>query len=326
MLIKSIPVLFNSMHIGYERTKRGVENLNEQEQQAVDQLEDVFGTHKGYRRAHARGAGYEGIFEGSGQASKWTDALHFGQQTVPVLVRFSHFSPDPEWTDAMSPVKGMAVQFELGENSVTNIVSVTSPVFFARTPERFMEMLEVSRSFRKGRPKLGELAGLLTDFPEVRAMFDTVRKMQVPRSFATGVYHSIHAFYFEKNQIQQAVKYIFEPDAGDEELPFKDMKGVPFGFYENELAERISQGPVHFKLYAILGEQDDPTDDSTKDWPKERERVYLGRLSIKAESAEAHQALYDPTVMTEGLSCTDDPILLFRKGVYRHSHARRSAE
>ncbi len=296
------------------------------EQQAVNQIEEIFGEHEGYRRAHARGAGYRGLFEGSGEAAALTDATHFQNAKVPVLVRFSHFSPDPTWADAMSPVKGMAVQFQLGPDEVTNIVSVTSPVFFTRSPERFVEMLRVSRSFQKGRPKLAELAELLTDFPEVRAMFSSMKKMTVPESFATGIYHSIHAFYFEKAGTRRAVKYVFEPDAGEERRGLKDMKDVPFGYYEGELAERTARSPVSFKLYAVIGEAGDPTDDPTRDWPKDRKRILLGRLVIEAPAAEAEHALYDPTVMTAGISCSDDPILQFRRGAYRHSYEKRSAE
>ncbi|MFK8795349.1 catalase [Planococcus plakortidis] len=300
--------------------------FNQKEQQVISQIEGIFGEHKGYRRAHARGAGYKGIFEGSGEAAELTDAAHFQQAKVPVLLRFSHFSPDPTWADAMSPVKGMAIQFKIGPEEVTNIVSVTSPVFFARSPERFMEMLEVSRSFKKGRPKLMELAELLTDFPEVRAMFSSVKKMTVPESFATGIYHSIHAFHFEKGGSRQAIKYLFEPDAGENKRSLKDMKDLPFGYYEQELAERTARSPVSFKLYAIIGEADDPTDDPTRDWPKDRERIFLGRLVIEAPDDEAEQALYDPTVMTTGISCSDDPILKFRRGAYRHSYEKRIAE
>ncbi|ALS75255.1 catalase [Planococcus rifietoensis] len=299
---------------------------SQKEQHAVNQIEEVFGEHKGYRRAHARGAGYKGLFEGSGEAIGLTDAEHFKNTTIPVLVRFSHFSPDPTWADAMSPVKGMAIQFKIGLEEVTNIVSVTSPVFFTRSPERFVEMLEVSRSFQKGRPKLAELAELLTDFPEVRAMFSSMKKMTVPESFATGIYHSIHAFYFEKHGNKQAIKYVFEPDAGEDKRSIKDMKDLPFGYYEQELAERTARSPVCFKLYAIIGEAGDPTDDPTRDWPKNRERIFLGRLVIEAPDDEAEQALYDPTVMTAGVSCSDDPILQFRRGAYRHSYEKRTAE
>lgn len=299
---------------------------NQQQQRVVNEIEEIFGEHKGYRRAHARGAGYKGLFEGSGEAIELTDAAHFQNVKVPVLVRFSHFSPDPTWADAMSPVKGMAVQFKIGPKEVTNIVSVTSPVFFTRSPERFVEMLEVSRSFQKGRPKLAELAELLTDFPEVRAMFSSMRKMTVPESFATGIYHSIHAFYFEKEGKRQAVKYVFEPDTGEDKRSLMDMKDLPFGYYEQELAERTARSPVSFKLYATIGEAGDPTDDPTRDWPKDREHIFLGRLMIEAPDDEAEKALYDPTVMTAGISCSDDPILQFRRGAYRHSYEKRTAE
>ncbi len=210
--------------------------------------------------------------------------------------------------------------------SLTLVLSVTSPVFFTRSPERFMEMLEVSRSFQKGRPELGELAELLTDFPEVRAMFSSVKKMTVPESFATGIYHSIHAFYFEKEGKRQTVKYVFEPDAGEDKRSLKDMKDLPFGYYERELAERTTRSPVFFKLYVIIGEAGDPTDDPTRDWPKDRERIFLGRLMIEAPDEQAEQALYDPTAMTAGISCSEDPILQFRRGAYRHSYEKRTAE
>lgn len=294
---------------------------------AIDRIEKVFGTHPGYRRAHARGKSYRARFTATGFASHLTTAPHFEKGESEAFVRFSHFSPDPTWTDAMSPVKGMAVQFRLPSGEATNIVGVTSPVFFAKTPEIFTEMLGVVKSFKKGKPSLTELAGLLADYPESGAMINNIRKMQAPASFATGQYNSIHAFYFiDENGHRQPVKYLWQPESGIETLSPLDAIALPIGSFEADMEDRIAKGPVNFRLEVILGRQGDPTDDPTKEWPENREKLTLGHLTITEEALEAEGIVYDPTLMTEGIECSEDRILNFRHEAYRISHQRRISE
>lgn len=294
---------------------------------AIDRIEKVFGAYPGYRRAHARGKSYRACFTATGSASQLTTATHLQKGESKAFVRFSHFSPDPTWADAMSPVKGMAVQFLLPNGEATNIVGVTSPIFFAKTPEIFTEMLGVVKSFKKGKPSLKELAGLLADYPESGAMIDNIRKMQAPASFATGQYHSIHAFYFigEDGQ-RQPVKYLWEPEDGVKTLSPLDAVALPVGFFEADMEDRIAKGPVNFRLDVILGQPEDPTDDPTKEWPADRKKVTVGHLTITEEAPEAEAVVFDPTVVTEGIECSEDRILNFRHEAYRISHQRRISE
>ncbi|MBT2570659.1 catalase family peroxidase [Planococcus sp. ISL-110] len=294
---------------------------------AIDQIEEIFGTHPGYRRAHARGKSYKARFTATGAASQLTAAPHFEKGESSAFVRFSHFSPDPTWADAMSPVKGMAVQFQLPNGEATNIVGVTSPIFFAKTPEIFTEMLGVVKSFKKGKPSLTELAGLLADYPESGAMIANIRKMQAPASFATGQYNSVHAFYFinQKGQ-RQPVKYLWEPESGVKTLSPLDAIALPIGFFEADIEDRVARAPVEFRLDVILGQSGDPTDDPTKEWPKDREKLTIGYLEITEEAPEAEGIMYDPTLMTEGIACSEDRVLNFRHDAYRISHQRRIAE
>lgn len=294
---------------------------------AINRIEKVFGTHPGYRRAHARGISYRARFTATGSGNHLTTAPHFQKGESEAFVRFSHFSPDPTWADALSPVKGMAVQFQLPSGEDTNIVGVTSPIFFAKTPEIFTEMLGVVKSFKKGKPSLRELAGLLTHYPESGAMIDNIRKMQAPASFATGQYNSVHAFYFTNQEGQrQPIKYFWEPESGVETLSPLDAVALPIGFFEADMEDRIAEGPVRFRLDVILGEPEDPTDDPTKEWPKNREKLTLGYLEITEEAPEAEGVIYDPTLMTEGIECSEDRILNFRHDAYRISHQRRMSE
>ncbi|AIY04234.1 catalase-like protein [Planococcus sp. PAMC 21323] len=301
--------------------------MDELAKKTINQIEKVFDVPAGFRRAHARGKSYLAHFTATGFADHFTKAAHFQGGETKAYVRFSHFSPDPKWTDAMSPVKGMAVQFLLPSGEVTNIVGVTSPIFFAKTPEIFSEMLGVVKSFKKGKPSLKELGGLLADYPESGAMINNIRKMQAPSSFATGQYHAIHAFYFinEKGQ-RQPIKYLWEPEEEVETLSPLDVVSLSTGSFEKEIEERVAKGPVKFRLDVLLGQPEDPTDDPTKEWPQDREKITLGTLTITEATEEAEDIVFDPTLVTDGIECSEDRILNFRHHAYQISHQRRISE
>lgn len=294
---------------------------------AVNKIEKVFGEYPTYRRAHSRGAGYEAVFTANGEGKNWTVAEHLREGATDAIVRFSHSSPDPFWTDNLSPVKGMAVQFKLPGGEVMNSVGVTSPIFFARTPEVFTEMLDIAKSFKGGKPRLRALITLFIKFPESRAAIRIIRKMQSPASFATGLYHSIHAFYLVGGTGNRVpVKFQWVPDAGIESLNPAEAASVKKGDFEKEIDERAAKGGVGFRLVAVIGEADDPVDDPTKDWEADREKVELGRLELTRKTDVAEGLLFDPTVLAEGVECTDDPILHFRNPAYAISFQRRSME
>ena len=294
---------------------------------AVNRIERVFGEHPSYRRAHARGVIYKAKFTANGNAAKLTIAPHLQKGKIDAFVRFSHSSPNPEWTDMMSPVKGMAVQFQLPNGEVTNIVGVNSPIFLAKTPAVFTEMLGVVKSFKDGKPRLRELAELLIKYPESRAAVKILKKMHAPVSFATGIYHSIHAFYFiGQDGKRTPIKYEWKPDAGVETLDAKDLAEIPSGYYEREIEERVQKKAVGFQLDIVIGEAEDPTDDPTIEWPHDRQRITVGHLRVEEIDEQADSMKFDPTVMIEGILCSEDRILNFRKGAYSISHDRRGEE
>lgn len=306
-------------------TIRGDE-MDELAKTTIDRIEKVFDVPAGYRRAHARGKSYRAHFTATGSANHLTKATHFQEGESEAVVRFSHFSPDPKWTDAMSPVKGMAVQFLLPNGKVTNIVGVTSPIFFAKTPEIFSEMLGVVKSFKKGKPSFKELVGLLADYPESGAMLTNIWKMQAPSSFATGQYYAIHAFYFINEEGQrQPIKYLWQPEEVDTLSPL-DAISLSSGTFERDIEERVAKGPVKFRLDVILGQPEDPTDDPTKEWPQDREKLTLGTLTIIEAAEEAEEVVFDPTLVTDGIECSEDRILNFRHHAYQISHDRRTLE
>lgn len=94
---------------------------------------------------------------------------------------------------------------------------------------------------------------------------------------------------------------------------------------EDELAERLSEGPVAFQLSVVLGQEGDKADDPTSAWPEDRERIVVGELSITGiADEEAQDRVFDPTDVPAGIECSKDPILNFRHDAYAVSHDRRS--
>ncbi|SDS35244.1 catalase [Paenibacillaceae bacterium GAS479] len=312
---------------------------------SVDAIEELSGTHPGKRRAHARGICAKGVFTPSGQAAQLTFAAHLQQTPCEAIIRFSNSAADPASRDLMSPAKGMAVQFQLpggqaargapdvlgapdvhgarGEKPV--ISAVTAPVFVARTPESFLEMMLAARDMtRRGDSIKDRLKGMLQLFPHAAEALTAISSLKPPASFASVPYYSIHAFYFvDANGRRRPVKYEWVPDAEEAHLPLIKAAVSSKDYLEDELRERLDASPIGFTLRLTLGEEWDPVDDSTSRWPSNRETLEAGHLFIHELIEEPDGLVMDPTVTGAGIELTPDPILNFRHDAYAVSFERR---
>jgi len=292
---------------------------------AVDAIEEVAGTFPGYRRAHAKGQYYRAVFTPNGKASALTKAPHLLDKPVPAIVRFSNSSPNPTHADALTPPKGMAVQFQLPDGSITNLVGVTLPIFFAKTPEAFVEIMKFFKSAEDGVPNLKELMKIAVKYPESKVSLNMIKEMCSPFSFAMARYFSIHVFNFiNKEGRKQPIKYQWEPDAGLGMFGKLEAANCSADYLNEELTERVQKGSVGFTLTIQLGEENDPTNDPTVAWPAERQTIEIGHLTISKKMIDTpDHVLFDPTIVPEGIECSDDPILHFRHDAYAVSYNRR---
>ena len=96
---------------------------------------DAGGIFAGFRAAHAYGRIYAGTFVATPVAKTLSRAAHFQGTRVPVTTRLSGASGDP--TKEPSNVVAMATKFYLPDGTVTDLIGITLPAFFARTPEEF---------------------------------------------------------------------------------------------------------------------------------------------------------------------------------------------
>lgn len=296
--------------------------------QTVNAIEDISGVHSGYRRAHAKGICCHAVFRPSGLATPFTSAPHLQEQELNAFVRFSGSSTDPTVADFLSPAKGIAVQFLLPDGGVTNLVGVTVPVFFARTPESFLDIIQAVHRAQEGTlGPLDLIQEIISHFSESKESLLAVKKLLPPTSYAECQYYCIHAYFFmDRDENAYPVKFEWVPAGGVHTLSIIDAAQQPEDYLEDELKQQLETEAVVFHLIAILGEPEDSTSDPTTAWPEERRRIDIGQLYILDIIEEPFDLFMDPTVIPEGMALSDDPILNFRHTTYAVSHDRRRQE
>ncbi len=293
-------------------------------QDLVDALNSVFGKHAGMRAAHTKGICLTGNFAPAPEAAKLSKAPHFAKP-VPVIARFSLGGGNPQAPDtAQDNVRGLAVRFDLGNGANTDLVTISAPVFFAKTPDLFVGLLQALgsgdqakiKAFFEAHPGATRQNAWLTSHP-------------VPASYAGVDYWGVHGFTFTNAAgATQLIKYKWIPEAGELGLTPDELKGKSPDFYTDELKERLAKGPILFDLVAILGKDGDQTSDPTQRWEGEDDRptAPLGKLSIQAIAPDATCNAFSflPGNVTDGVAGpADDPIFAARSPAYAVSLIRR---
>ena len=285
------------------------------------------GPHVGYRSNHAKGIVVTGSFTPSAEASSLSKAPHF-LKTVPVTVRFSNPTGVPNIPDAdpnASP-HGIAIRFQLPDGGITDIVSISYNGFPVATPEDFLALLTAVSVTKPDSPKPNPVEQFLATHPAAKTFVTTPKPP--PVSYGTLAYYGVNAFKFTnaKGETQYA-RYRIEPVAGVQSLSAEQVAKAAPNYLIDELPARIAKGPVKFKISAQIANKDDPLLDATKVWPEDRKVVELGIMTLDAvspDSASAEKKLaYNPLLLVDGISATDDPILLSRPIAYSVSVGRR---
>jgi len=286
-------------------------------EQAVDTINDVFGRHGGYRALHAKGTLCKGTFTASPEAASLTRAAHMQGEEIPVTVRFSNGSGNPNRPDYAPDPRGLAVKFYLPDGSRTDIVSVTTPLFSTKTPEGFVELLRAQKAPWK-------LPLFFARHPEaLKATVVDAPTLRPPPSYAVVPYYGIHAFeWLAADGTERYVRYTWRPlESGGQRKRDRD-------YLQQELRERLEAGPIRFRLELQVAMPGDPTDDPSAAWPSNRWRVDAGTLEVTALETERETGgdvlVFDPTRITDGIELSGDPVLRFRRDAYSASVARRT--
>ena len=297
-------------------------------EEAVAAINERFGRYDGYRAAHAKGTFCRGTFTATPEAAGLTRAPHMQGERLPVTVRFSNGSGNPHAPDTALDARGMATKFHLADEGHTDIVAITLPCFFARTPEDFVAFTRASKPVLAGQPGPRFALYLATHREAWRATAAALG-FKAPESYATCAYNAIHAFrWMGVDGSERAVRYEWVPVAGQRSLSRTEARNRGRQYLQEELPERLAREPVRFTLRVQIADPGDPTHDATSVWPEHRTRVVVGTLELTEvdPGRERHGdvVVFDPTNLIDGIELSDDPLPRLRSQAYSISVERRS--
>jgi catalase len=295
--------------------------------QALDIIDQRFGRHAGFRALHAKGILAKGTFTAAPEAGRLTRAQHMQGDAVPVTVRFSNGSGDPDLPDYGPEVRGMAVKFYLPDGSRTDISAQTVPRFPVRTPDAFMNLLRASAP---GPGRLWRLPLFLATHPEaLPALRVNAPTLKPPASYAGVKYNAVHAYkWIDSGGGERYVRYRWLPETETPPLAADEAKSRGKDYLQDEIKERLAAGPVRFTLELTIAGPGDKVDDPSAVWPDEREKVAAGTLELTeletGRETGGDVLVFDPVRVTDGIELSEDPILLYRSPAYSVSVERRT--
>jgi catalase len=299
-------------------------------EQLVDALNGAYGVHPGHRAAHAKGVLCAATFTASPSAARLSRAPHFDGNPVRAHVRFSNGGGDPTISDSTRDARGMAVKLYLPDGTTTDVIGITLPVFFTRTPEDLIEFNIARRPDpQTGAIDLAKVGAFLEQHPETVPGVTAAMTFSIPASYARLTYNALHTYRFvAADRTVTPARYHLVPVDGEASITDDEAATLGDSYLRDELESRLQNGPAVFHVELELAGEGDALDDPTALWP-DRERVRLGELAITALAFDRENdgdvLVFDPIRVTDGIELSDDQILHARSGAYRTSVTRRTA-
>jgi catalase len=207
-------------------------------------------------------------------------------------------------------------------------VTLSLPVFFVRTVADFPAFTAARvPDPETGQPDFDKILAFMGEHPEAQTAAELSISAEAPVSYTTLRYHGVHAFFLvDADGNRRSVRYRWEPDAGVATIADDAAAGLDPNYLATELHARLDEGPASFTLHLVLGTDDDPTDDATAAWPDDRPSLVAGQLRLDAVAPDQQAVddlIFDPTRVTAGIECSEDPILAARAEAYGTSYTRR---
>ncbi len=292
----------------------------------VEALAPPSGLALGHRRNHAKGICFTGVFEANGAGSELSTAQVFAKGEYPVVGRFNLGTPDPDAADASVRVRGIGVMITTPDGEEWRTAMINPPIFAVSTPQGFYDLLEASAS--KDPDAMG---AFVQAHPEFAAFGGWAKDGPWTGSYAEERYNGLNAFVFTDSAgDRRAVRWSIIPAAEPVPVSPEELAKRGPNFLEEEIAERIKQGPLRWTMAVTVANPGDPTADPTKAWPDDRRKIEVGTLTVQAIIPEpdgpCRDVNYDPTVLPNGMATSDDPFPAARSSAYRVSFDRRAAE
>ena len=296
----------------------------------LQQFDQLFGLHPGFRPAHAKGLMLTGTFTPAAQAQLLTKAPHVLRISTPVTVRFSNSTGLPQMPDSAPDAnpRGMAIRFNLAEHVHTDIVSHSIDAFPTRDGYEFLEFLRAVAASGPDVPSPKPVERFLGSHPAALAFVQAPKPF--PVSLASETYFGVTAFAFTNAAGKTRFgRYRIVPEMGNSFLSDEQASRIAENYHYDEIAERVAKGPVRFSVVVQVADPSDTVDNATIHWPESRERVPLGTIELTQvvtdTPAQQKIIIFDPIPRVDGIEPSADPLLELRAAIYLLSGRRRRA-
>lgn len=296
----------------------------------VQQLQHMFGPHPGYRPAHAKGLMFAGTFTPASGAQALTRAPHIARPSTPITVRFSNSTGLPTLPDNVPEAnpRGLAIRFNLADHVHTDIVSHSTDGFPTRDGAEFLEFLRAAAASGPDVPSPKPIEKFFAAHPAAAAFVQAPKPF--PSSLARITYYGVTAYAFTNAAGETRFgRYRIVPEEGNDYLSDDAVSKISPTYHFDEIAARVSSGPVRFMVMVQIAAPGDITDDATAHWPESRVLLELGIIEITeavpGNLAEQQYIIFDPIPRVDGIEPSADPLLELRAAVYLISGKQRRA-
>ncbi len=296
----------------------------------LDQFKNIFGSHPGFRPAHAKGLMFTGEFRPARGADSLTRAPHISRPSTPVTVRFSNSTGLPTIPDNAPEAnpRGLAIRFNLAAHVHTDIVSHSTDGFPTRDGAEFLEFLKAAAASGPDVPSPKPVEQFLGSHPAALAFVQTPKPF--PSSLARETYFGVTAFAFTNASNQKKFgRYRILPELGNDYLTETQVSKLTPNYHFEELVGRVAMGPIRFRVVVQVAEPGDVPDDATVHWPESRKLVEFGTIELTSvvpdTVAQQQHIIFDPIPRVDGIEPSADPLLELRAAAYLLSGRERRA-
>jgi len=296
----------------------------------LQQFDQLFGSHPGFRAAHAKGLLLTGTFTPTAGAQELTKAPHVVRESTPITARFSNSTGLPLIPDNAPEAnpRGLAIRFNLAEHVHTDIVSHSTDGFPTRDGKEFLEFLKAVAASGPDVPQPKPIEVFLGSHPAALAFVQAPKPF--PSSFARQTYFGVTAFAFTNaSEKKRFGRYRIVPEQGNDFLSDEAVAKLPADYHFEKIMDHLRKAAIRFRLVVQLAETGDTVDDATKHWPESRQLFNLGTIELTAPApenlAQQKQIIFDPIPRVDGIEPSADPLLELRAAIYLLSGRRRRA-
>jgi catalase len=277
----------------------------------------------GHRRNHAKGVCFTGQFDSNGAGAALSRAGVFATGSYPVVGRFNLGTPNPLAKDGSVRVRGLSIQIKPPGGQEWRSGMINAPFFAVSTPQAFYALLTAS-----GSKDPHAMGGFIAAHPEFKPFGGWATTGPWTGSYAEERYNGLNAFRFiDAGGTARAVRWSMLPAAAPVTV---DPAALGADGLEQEITKRVQAGPVRWTLQVTVADPGDPTADPSQPWPAGRRTVDVGTLVVSQVQPErdgpCRDINYDPTVLPDGMTTSDDPFPAARSAAYAVSFDRRTAE